>query len=158
MHDVEMLKSSDMATFQEGVELLQSEAAEDDRAKGKYGTDRWHRQSSEQAAERLYAQVNEIDGYLKSAANSDERVKKKLKDCGSLLAILGGTDRDLEEYVPSIRKSMMVPKVEREAGRLRTVLSEVNRLESRRRRKIESLRGKAKADDISKFRKDSVRH
>lgn len=40
--------------------------------------------------------------------------------------------------------------MDREVGKLRQCLNEVSRLESRRRRKIESLREKAKADDISK--------
>lgn len=40
--------------------------------------------------------------------------------------------------------------MEREVAKLRQCLNEISRLESRRRRKIESLREKAKADDISK--------
>ena len=150
MHDVEMLKANDMAIYQEGVELLQTEASEDDRARTKHGTDRWNRQSSQKAAERLYVQVGEIEGYLKSASSSDELVKKKLKDHENLLTVLGGTDRDLENYVPSSRRATMRPKVEREVERLRSVLGEVNRLENRRRRNCHSLGEKAKADDISK--------
>ena len=43
----------------------------------------------------------------------------------------------------------MPAKLEDEVGKLRNVLGQVNRLESWRRRKIESVREKAKADDIS---------
>ena len=150
MRDVETLKANDVATYEEGVEFLRLEAAEDDQAKMKYGTDRWKRQASKEAAERLYLQAGEINGYLKSSGSSDELIKKKLKDCEGVLKVLEGTDRDLEEYVPSSRRAVMPPKVEREASRLRAVLNEVSRLESRRRRKIETLREKAKSDDISK--------
>ena len=150
MRDVETLKANDVATYEEGVEFLRLEAAEDDQAKMKYGTDRWKRQASKEAAERLYLQAGEINRYLKSSGSSDELIKKKLKDCEGVLKVLEGTDRDLEEYVPSSRRAVMPPKVEREASRLRAVLNEVSRLESRRRRKIETLREKAKSDDISK--------
>jgi programmed cell death 6-interacting protein len=85
---------------------------------------------------------------LKSANSSDELVKKKLKDSEAVLEILQGTDRDIENYVPSSRKATMPPKVEQEARKLRSLLNEVGRLESRRKRKIEEVRAKAKADDI----------
>lgn len=150
MHETSKLKANDKTVYQEGVELLKSESAEDDRAKLKHGTDRWSRQSSQQAAEKLYAQVVEIDGYLKSASSSDDLVKGKLKDCEKVLNVLSGSDRDLEEYVPSSRKATMPPNVERAAYNLRNTLNEVNRLESRRKRQIEKVRDKAKQDDISK--------
>lgn len=149
--DISTLKANDRSTYVESVELLRSEALEDERARIKYGTDRWTRPTSEEAAKKLYAQVGEIDGYLKSANSSDELVKSKLKECEGLLRVLAGSDRDLEEFVPSSRRATMPPKVEREAGRLRACLNEVSKVESRRRRKIEVLREKAKLDDISEL-------
>ena len=146
---METLKANDAATYQEGVELLRSEALEDDRARLKYGTERWTRPSSQQAAEKLYNQVGEIDGYLKSANSSDELVKSKLKDCENVLKILEGTDRDIEEYVPSSRRAVMPPQLEGPASKLRAALSQITRLENDRRRKIERVKEKAKADDIS---------
>ena len=150
MHETAKLKANDSAIFQEGVELLRSEAAEDDRAKLKHGTDRWSREPSQQAAEKLYARIMEIDGYLKSASSSDDLIKGKLKDCEKALQVLGGNDRDLEEYVPSSRRATMTPSVERAAGDLRNILNEVSRLEHNRKKRIEKVRDKAKADDISK--------
>lgn len=149
IHEISKLKANDAALYEEGIQLLKSEAAEDDRAKLKYGTDRWVRQPSHLAAEKLYAQVDEIDGYLKSAQNSDDLVKNKLKECESVLQVLSGNNRDLEEYVPSSRKAAITPYVERVAADLRSALNEVSRQESRRKRIIQSLQEKAKADDIS---------
>lgn len=149
IHEISKLKANDAALYEEGVELLKSEAAEDERAKLKYGTDRWTRQPSHIAAEKIYGQINEIDGYLKSAGNSDDLVKNKLKECESVLQVLSGTNRELEEYVPSSRKAAIAPHVERVATDLRSALNEVSRLESRRKRIVQSLRDKAKADDIS---------
>ncbi|EON68828.1 hypothetical protein W97_08086 [Coniosporium apollinis CBS 100218] len=143
------LKETDRAMFQEGLDLLRAEAAEDDRARRKYGTDRWNRPTSEQAVPQLYAQIGEIEGYLKSAANSDKLVQDKIKDCEEYVRLLSGTDRDLEHFVPSSRRTTMTPAVEREAGRLRGCLNEVNRLETRRRRKAEALKAKAKQDDVN---------
>lgn len=148
--ETEKLKDSDKAIYQEGVEALRAEAAEDDRARRRYGTERWQRPASEEAAPKLYSQISEIDGYLKSAGNSDKLVQSKLKENESLIRLLSGTDRDLEQFVPSSRRAALTAIVEREASRLRSCLGDVNRLESRRKRKIEALRMKAKQDDISK--------
>lgn len=150
VHEIAKLKTNDATIYQEGVELLRSEAAEDERAKAKYGTDRWIRQPSQQAAEKIYSQVTEIDGYLKSAESSDELVKGKIKECEGVLQVLSGSERDLEDYVPSSRRAAIPPHVEQASRDLRAALNEVSRLESRRKRIIEVLRDKAKADDISK--------
>lgn len=150
MHETSKLKAHDTTIYQEGISFLKSEAAEDERARAKHGTDRWSRQPSQEAAERLYAQVMEIDGYLKSAASSDDLVKGKLKDNEKVLDVLSGSNRDIEEYVPSSRKATMPPNVERAAYNLRSTLDEVTRLENRRKRQIEKLRDKAKEDDISR--------
>lgn len=149
MHEISKLKANDMSMYQEGVEFLRSEALEDDRARLKYGTERWTREPSQRAAKDLYAQVNEIDGYLKAAQSSDDLVKNKLKECEDVLRVLSGSNRDIEEYVPSSRRAVIQPQVQRAVGNLRNALNEVSRLESRRKRIIETLREKAKADDIS---------
>ena len=149
MRETATLRESDMNTFKEGVEFLRSEAAEDDRAKLKHGTDRWTRPPSKRAGEKLYAQVNEIDGYLSSAASTDELIKSRVKDCEKTLQILSGSDRELEDYVPSSRRATMTSGVERAAYDLRDALNDVSRLESRRKKQIEQIREKAKFDDIS---------
>lgn len=149
MEDTKKLKKSDQAIYQEGCDILKSEAAEDEAVRRKYGTDRWSRPTAEEAAPKLYAQIGEIDGYFKAAVNSDNIVKKKLKENEYHIQLLSGTDRDLENFVPSGRKPTMTPAVEKEAAKLRGCINEVSRLESRRRRKIEALRMKAKQDDIN---------
>ena len=56
----------------------------------------------------------------------------------------------MEDYEPSSRRAAITPAVEEAAENLRTALNEVSRLKVRRKRVIEALREKAKADDISK--------
>jgi programmed cell death 6-interacting protein len=147
--DTAKLKASDEASFSEGRDILQAEAAEDDKMRLRYGTERWTRPDSKSAGAKLWAQVSEIDGYLKSAANSDELVKTKHRECEDMLKILSGTDRDLGNFVPSSRRVAIPPKLEAEASKLRASLNDLSRLESRRRRKFESIREKAKKDDIN---------
>ena len=147
--DTAKLKASDEAIFSEGRELLQAEKSENERLLMKYGSDRWIRASSETAAPKLWAQVDEINGYLRSAANSDQLVISKFRECEDMLRLLSSTDRDIGNFVPSSRRVAIPPKLEGEVSRLRDSLNEVSRLESRRRRKIEALREKAKKDDIS---------
>lgn len=150
MEDTKKLMYSDQAIYYEGVDILKSEASEDEGARRKYGTESWTRPPAEQAAPKLYAQINEIDGYFKAATNSDNIVKTKLKENEYFIQLLSGPDHDLENYVPSGRRPAITGDVEREAGKLRGCFNEVSRLESRRRRKVEALRAKAKQDDISK--------
>ena len=149
MHETNKLKANDIAAYEDGVQSLKSEAAEDDRAKLKYGTDRWNRLPSHQAAAKLYAQITEIDGYFKSAASSDDLVKGKLKECETVVGVLSGSERELEEFVPSSRKTNLTPNIERAAYNLRNVLNDVSRLESKRRKQAERVRDKAKMDDIN---------
>jgi len=147
--DTAKLKKTDEDIFSEGRDLLQTEAAENERLLMKYGTDRWTRPNSTQAAAKLYNQVGEIDGYLKSAANSDELVLRKFRECEDMLRVLSSSDRDIGNFVPSSRRVAIPSHLEGEVSRLRNSLNEVSRLETRRRRKIEALREKAKKDDIN---------
>lgn len=151
MEDTKKLKKSDQAIYHEGCDILKSEAAEDEAARRKYGTHSWTRPAAEAAAPKLYEQVGEIDGYFKAAENSDNIVKTKLKENEYNIQLLSGSDRDLENFVPSGRRPAITPAVQQEAGKLRGCFNEVSRLESRRRRKIEALKAKAKQDDISEW-------
>lgn len=146
--DTEKLKRSTRVMYQEGVDLLRAEASEDEAARRKYGTERWMRLPAKDAEPKLYQKVNDVEGYLRQADNTDNIVHKKLREKENLMRLLAGTDRDLEDYVPSSRRAMMTAKVEREANGLRAILNEVNRIEIRRRKKIEALRKKLKEDDI----------
>ena len=150
LEDTAKVKANDRAVYQEGVELLAAEKAEDDASRRRYGTDRWNREPSESAAPKIYATSNDINGYFASAQNSDNLVERKIKDFEAIFIVLTGTNRDLEHYVPSSRRAAIPPELEQESIRLRGCLSEVSRLESRRKRRIQSLKDKARADDISK--------
>ncbi|USP76568.1 pH-response regulator protein palA/RIM20 [Curvularia clavata] len=149
MEDTKKVMYTDQAIYQEGVDILRSEAAEDEAARRKFGTEQWTRPPAAQAAPKLYAQIDEIDGYFKAATNSDNIVKTKLQENEHFIKLLSGPDHELENYVPSGRRPAITGDVEREAGKLRGSFNEVSRLESRRRRKIEALRTKAKQDDIN---------
>lgn len=157
MHEISKLKANDETAYQEGIALLKTEAAEDEQARAKHGTVRWTRQPSSQAAERLYAQVTEIEGYLKSAASSDELVKKKFKECERDIQVLSGSKMDLEASVPSSRRATLTPPVEKAADNLRSALSEVSKLERRRKNIIQEMRQKVKDDDISTIHEVGMR-
>ncbi|OJJ53072.1 hypothetical protein ASPSYDRAFT_62270 [Aspergillus sydowii CBS 593.65] len=149
LQDIANVKSNDRAVYKEGVELLTAEKEEDDAYRRKFGTDRWSRESSDTAAPKLYTSCQEIEGYFSSAQSSDNLVEQKLQDSESVFRVLTGTNRDLEAFVPSSRRATIPPEVEREVSRLRGCISEVNRLESRRKRKSQTVKDKARTDDIS---------
>jgi programmed cell death 6-interacting protein len=147
--DTEKVKANNRITYQEGVELLQTEANEDEAARRKYGTTQWTRPTGNVVVPKLYGQVKDIEGYLQQADELDNKVQKKLRGSETLIRLLSGSDRDLEDYVPSSRRATMTAKVEREANALRAHLNEISRVEVRRRKKIEALKVKAKEDDIN---------
>ncbi|KAG0156774.1 hypothetical protein PDIDSM_3955 [Penicillium digitatum] len=148
IEDTTRVKGNDLTVYNEGVELLSAEKAEDLAARHKYGTDRWTRGTSESAAPKLYKSLAEIEGYFTSAQGSDDLVQRKLRDSRSIFVVLTGTNQDLESFVPSSRRVVIPPEVERESNRLRGCLSEVTRMENRRRRRIQALKEKARGDDI----------
>ncbi|QIW97461.1 hypothetical protein AMS68_002979 [Peltaster fructicola] len=147
--ETDKIKSSNRDTYQEGVEFLRQEAGEDEAARRKFGTDRWPRKPARDVIPKIYEQVNSIEGYLKQADNSDRLIQDKLRDNDSLIRLLGGSDRDLEDYVPSSRRATLTAKMERDVNTLRASINEVSRLESRRRKMVDTLRAKAKDDDVT---------
>ncbi|KAI9852873.1 MAG: pH-response regulator protein palA/rim20 [Thelocarpon superellum] len=149
IEDVDKLKRNDRAIYTDGVSILESEAFEDEQARAKYGTDRWRRLPSREEAPGLYDHVGGIDGYFKSATASDDLVRQKLSEHEGTMRVLAGSDADLRAFVPSGGRTAMGSDIQRAAGRLRGVLNEINSIESRRRRKMEALKEKAKADDIN---------
>ena len=147
--DTEKLKASNRVLYQEGLDMLRTEAGEDESARRQFGTDQWHRATGQDTVPKLYKQVSDIEGYLKQADDSDRMVQTRLRENENLIRLLGGTERELEDYVPSSRRATITAKVEKEVNALRATLNEVNRLESRRRKKIDALRTKAREDDVN---------
>lgn len=148
MEDTTKLKTNDLTIYQDGVALLDAEKAEDERARAKYGTDRWSRPPSTTALAKLYQTSKELQTYLNSAGSSDSLVQTKFRENEHILQVLTGTNRDLERFVPSSDQVAMTPAIEQGASRLRTCLNEVSRLETRRKNRIAALKEKAKSDDI----------
>ncbi|KAK4462629.1 pH-response regulator protein palA/prr-1 [Cladorrhinum samala] len=151
--DVEKLCASDKAVFEEGKTLLEAEEEEDRKLRLKYGTQRWARpesrlEPSPEGGAKLWEQAREIEGYFASSTSSDAVVREKFAAVKDILAILAGSDRGLMDYIPNSRKTEIPELLKPAIGRLRGVYNDVMRLESRRRKRVESLRVRAKGDDI----------
>ncbi|KAK7752636.1 pH-response regulator protein palA/rim20 [Diatrype stigma] len=149
--DIDKLRAADMAVFEEGREILQAEEEEDLRLQRKFGTDRWSRPESRtettQGA-KLWTQVAEAEGWFATSASSDGVVREKFYSIEPTLAILSGPDRGIMDFVPSSRRMEIPESLKPAINRLRSAYNEVTRLESRRRRKADALREKARNDDI----------
>ena len=148
--DIDKLRSADLAIFEEGKAALAVEEEEDQRLARKYGTDRWNRPDSrtDPKGAELIAVAAEIEGYLSSSISSDGIVKEKFAAIEGLLTVLSGSDRGLMDYVPSSRRPETSEEIKSAVGKLRSAYSDVLRLESRRRKKVEALRENARRDDI----------
>ncbi|EHA48564.1 pH-response regulator protein palA/RIM20 [Pyricularia oryzae 70-15] len=149
--DIDKLRSSDIAVFEEGKSLLVTEEEEDQRLRRRHGTQRWARPESRQdpaGGQKLWAQVGEIEGYFASSTSSDGIVREKYLAIEDTLMVLSGSDRSLMDFVPSSRRTEIPESVKPALGRLRGAYNDVLRMESRRRKRVEALRERARSDDI----------
>ncbi|KND94256.1 pH-response regulator protein palA/prr-1, partial [Tolypocladium ophioglossoides CBS 100239] len=96
----------------------------------------------------VFEEGNEIEGYFHSSISSDGIVKEKFAANEDLLRVLCGPDRGLMDFVPSSAQRETSEELKSSVGRLRSAYNDVLRLESRRRKKVESLRDNARRDDI----------
>ncbi|KAK3306178.1 BRO1-like domain-containing protein [Chaetomium strumarium] len=151
--DIEKLCASDRTIFEEGKALLAAEEEEDKNMRRKHGIQRWTR--SESRAEpspnggaRLWNQAAEIEGYFASSTSSDAVVREKFAAVKDTLAVLAGPDRSIMDYIPNSRKTEVPELLKPAIGRLRTAYNDVLRLESRRRKRVESLKARSRADDV----------
>ncbi|KAK4145147.1 BRO1-like domain-containing protein [Dichotomopilus funicola] len=153
LSDIEKLCASDKTIFDEGKALLAAEEEEDNKFRLMHGTQRWSRPASraDQAHDggaKLWNQASEIEGYFTSSTSSDEVVREKFAAVKGTLAILAGSDRGMLDYIPNSRKTEIPDTLKPAIGKLRGVYNDVLRLESRRRKRVEALRDRSRADDI----------
>lgn len=148
--DIDMLRSGDMAVYEEGRSILVAEEEEDGRLRARFGTDRWTRPSSREDPQgaQLWGQIAEIEGYFASSTSSDKVVRDKFAQVEDLLGLMSSSDRVLMDYVPSSRQMDIPENLRPVIGRLRGSYNDVLRLESRRRKKVEAIREKCQGDDI----------
>lgn len=148
--DIDKLRAADLAIFEEGVTALGAEFDEDQQLRAKYGTDRWSRPDgkADPHGAKLWNHVTEIESYFESSSSSDGVVREKYAANEELLRILSGPDRGIQSYVPSGAQLDMSDELRTSVGKLRSAYSDAIRLESKRRRKVESLKESGKRDDI----------
>ena len=148
MRETSRIREEDVNIYQQGLQALQTENTEDERARSKYGTDRWSRDPSTQAGQAYYSKASEIEAWLKSAQSSDELVANQVKDQEQVLTILSGTKRDIEDYVPNARMISIPENVVNAADNVRDVISRLHIMEADRKKTIDALRAKVKRDEI----------
>ncbi|KAI1434936.1 BRO1-like domain-containing protein [Xylaria sp. CBS 124048] len=149
--DIDKLRAADMAIFEEGKELLREEEEEDYGLRMKFGTDRWMRSESRNEPNegaKLWTQVADTENWFENSASSDALVREKFQTVEPTLAILAGPDRGILDYVPSSRRTEIPESLKPAIGRLRSVCNDAARLQSRRCRKADAVREKARGDDI----------
>lgn len=149
--DIDKLRAADLAVFEEGKSVLQTEEEEDAQLRRRYGTERWSRPESRSEPNqgvKLWKQVADAEGWFANSESSDKVVRDKFYSIEPMLAVLTGPDRGLLDFVPSSRRTEVPESLKPAIGRLRTAYNNIARLEGRRRRKAEALREKARGDDI----------
>jgi len=88
--DVRNLCDSDKEIYEQAAESLRAEAKEDDGFRTKYGTQRWIREGSSEAAKALREQGDRLGAFLKKAEDSDGMVRSKLLEWEDIITLLSG--------------------------------------------------------------------
>jgi programmed cell death 6-interacting protein len=148
MQETEKVKTEANHIFQEGIDILETEADEDEMSRRKYGTDRWSRPTSEEAGRKLYDRVKQIQGYLDHAQSSDTLIRNKLINNEKLISVLAGSEDELRRFVPNSGRSAAPAAVVQAATKLRFSLKEVSRLERQQKAKIDAVEFKTTRDKI----------
>ncbi|KAK6334313.1 pH-response regulator protein palA/rim20 [Orbilia blumenaviensis] len=147
--DVTKIKSNDKAVYQECVEILRLEEEEDQKMRQRHGTDRWLRKPSKEVESNPIKQVEEYGSMIQSADNSDRLIMEKIRMYEAPLRLMQGSDSGLREFVPNSSRPRMNVQVDKISAKLRQLLDETSRFESARKRLIEQIRERGKADDIT---------
>lgn len=148
IQETEKVKVQARRIFHEGVDILQAESTEDETSRRRYGTERWPRQTSQEAAPKIYEKKTQIEGYLDHAQSSDNLILGKLTNNERLILILAGNEQDIRSYVPNSARSAAPAAVVQAANKLRFTLKDISRLETQRRILIGDLKAKVSLDDI----------
>ncbi|KAL6901125.1 BRO1-like domain-containing protein [Trichoderma evansii] len=148
--DIDKLRSNDWAIYEEGKAALAAEKEEDDQLRKKYGTSRWLRPESQAdpTGSKFWTAITEIGGYFQNSATSDDAVREKFVTNKELLEILSGSNQSLMNYVPTSTPIETSSDLKASVGRVRSVYNDILRMESKRRRKVETLREAVRRDDI----------
>lgn len=148
--DIDKLRSNDWAIYEEGKAALAAEKEEDDQLRKKYGTSRWLRPESQAdpTGSKFWTAITEIGGYFQNSSTSDDAVREKFVTNKELLEILSGSNQSLMNYVPTSTPIETSSDLKASVGRVRSVYNDILRMESKRRRKVETLREAVRRDDI----------
>lgn len=155
--DVRQVGQMNQGLLDQARDALDAEQAEDEALRAKFGTDRWTRVLSQEAAAELRRRVDNLAGILNAARTSDGLVRAKFAQAEADLALLGGDDDALAAAVPSLSASTS-PFASVQAGpaseqtkAIRTLtraLDELDDLRSIRNRIVAEARQAFDHDDI----------
>ncbi|KAJ2894001.1 pH-response regulator protein palA/prr-1 [Zalerion maritima] len=139
-----------LGIFNSLYEMLRAEDNEDSRLRERYGTLRWARPPSTEdiAGKKHWDNVNSVQRYIELTEGSDATVTKTFENSKGIIQLLSGPLQYVIDFVPSSRRTEVPPTMVPVLGRLRNAYSDVLRLQSQRRKRIESVRARAKNDDI----------
>lgn len=146
--DNQLLAKRNHELLRQAEFYLEQESAHNESMEAKYGSNRWKRDGIEPDDAGLYKQKDEYGTYLAAANKSDSVVGEKLNQWRDIILLLEGDSKDIEQQLPRAKRVSLSAPAENKIEELRRHLNQASRMEARRRRRIEQVREKAKADRI----------
>ncbi|KAK9466795.1 BRO1-like domain-containing protein [Lipomyces arxii] len=153
--DVRELAGIGQAVYDAVVDLLDTERREDDDMRARVGTDRWRRLPSAEAAAQLYERLRALGGVIRQAGESDEIVRAKFREYDSTFRLLSADVSEIERQLPAADVSTSTgpdhDMLETRTAELSEKMSDVSKVEYRRRKLVEDVKELARTDDVTEL-------
>lgn len=151
MTDRHLIRDKTCQAFENLYRLAKSEMQEDEAFRRKYGTDRWLRPASNECEDgtKVWDSIDQLRGYIDTAVSADDTVCQQFNEVRDKLVLLTGPQRRLLDHIPSSRQIMIPEPMKPALNELRAVYNNVLKVQSKRRRVIESVKSRWKGDNIN---------
>ncbi|ODV77446.1 BRO1-domain-containing protein [Suhomyces tanzawaensis NRRL Y-17324] len=134
--------------LQECKNRIQLEAQEDDMLRLRQGTQRWTRESSSVAGQKLFPKVEKMELYLQQAEAGDKLVLSKYYDLKPYLEIYCGGYKTLVDYIPSSNYTQLDQNITSIISDIRAAVNEARNLEDSRKDLLRNVELKTKDNPI----------
>ncbi|ANB12544.1 Rim20p [Sugiyamaella lignohabitans] len=149
--DIARISGECQRLIKEATDTLTVEESEDNTLRAEFGTKRWSRPTSKEAAPHIWKQLDAFKENLDIAAKIDEESTSKLTAVGSLLTVLSRGQPALEQFLPHATVVKLSPILEQAMGDLRAAISKCRGTELDRSQYLKVLQAEVNKVDLRKL-------
>ncbi|CAX45183.1 pH-response regulator protein, putative [Candida dubliniensis CD36] len=146
--ELDKLKIECNHLLQECQTRIELDRSEDEMLRRKQGSERWSRESTNDAAQELIEKIDKMKQYLQQANNGDSFVLEKFHDIKPALEVYSSGYRALSQYIPSSQYIELPDRLSIVISDLRNCLAKADILESERKEFLQNVELKGRDNNI----------